>query len=73
MGATHFFRARVVAVEAARLVLEADGLRLVTPAEPGLRPGQEVEVTLRPEKIHLEAGEPRPEPTGVGGVVESAV
>ena len=73
MGATNFFRVRVMAVEAGRVVLEGGGPRFAAVAEPGLATGQEGEGAIRPEKIGLEPGEPRDEANSVGGVVESAV
>ena len=52
IGTTNFFHGKVVFIEANRMVVDSDDLKLEAPARNG-RPGEEVFLTIRPEKIVL--------------------
>jgi spermidine/putrescine ABC transporter ATP-binding subunit len=74
MGATNFFDLRVAGSSGGALALEGTGLRMAAPAKSVLSAGQQVEVTIRPEKIRIDTDRlPHDNLNTVPAVIETAV
>ena len=53
LGDANFFEARISQVTDEKTLIDAGGLLLRSPAKPGLKEGEVVQVMIRPEKIKL--------------------
>ena len=67
MGGANFFEAEVVGADATSTHVRAGDALLALPHQPGLAPGARLELTVRPERMRLEAP---PQPSEAGSIAD---
>ena len=76
IGETNLLQGRITAINPEHTAIDANGLVLLTPVVANLTPGQEVVVSIRPERANLflrEEDIPKNLPNVFSGTIESAI
>lgn len=73
IGETNFIDGRVISVNGMQAEFEADGLRMLAEAVPGVNPGARATLAVRPERIRLTPEKPDDTPNVFLGEVRESI